>query len=81
MLSYVFNRKKCSVCFSIFIICPVLFFLVGYFSELISDDDTKISSNYSKLVYPGSDGRLVYTPDEKGNIIPDFSHAGYRGGG
>ena len=37
--------------------------------------------NYSKLVYPGSDGRLVYLPDEKGNIIPDFSHCGYMGGG
>ena len=37
--------------------------------------------NYSKLVYPGSDGRLVYVPDEKGNIIPDFSHCGYMGGG
>ena len=37
--------------------------------------------NYSKLVYPGPDGRLVYVPDEKGNIIPDFSHCGYMGGG
>lgn len=32
-------------------------------------------------VYPGVDGRLVYEPDEQGNIIPDFSYAGYRGGG
>ncbi len=37
--------------------------------------------NYSSLVYPGIDGKLVYIPDEKGNIIPDFSHAGYKGGG
>ncbi len=37
--------------------------------------------NYSKLVYPGPDGQLVYVPDEKGNIIPDFSHCGYMGGG
>ncbi len=37
--------------------------------------------NYSKLVYPGPGGRLVYVPDEKGNIIPDFSHCGYMGGG
>ena len=35
----------------------------------------------SKLVYPGSDGRLVYTPDEQGNTIPDFSNCGYMGGG
>ena len=26
-------------------------------------------------------GRLVYVADEEGNRIPDFSHAGYRGGG
>jgi hypothetical protein len=32
-------------------------------------------------VYPGPDGKLVYNADEQGNTIPDFSHAGYRGGG
>ena len=32
-------------------------------------------------VYPGTDGRLVYVPDEQGNTIPDFSHAGFGGGG
>jgi hypothetical protein len=32
-------------------------------------------------VYPGPGGRLVYVPDEQGNIIHDTSHAGYRGGG
>ena len=32
-------------------------------------------------VYPGEDGRIVYVPDEQGNTIPDFSHAGYEGGG
>ncbi|MHB9029531.1 MAG: hypothetical protein ACYC9O_12245 [Candidatus Latescibacterota bacterium] len=37
--------------------------------------------HYSKLVHPGPDGKLVYTPDERGNTIPDFSHAGYGGGG
>jgi len=35
----------------------------------------------SKLVYPGEDGRLVYMPDEQGNMIPDFSNCGYMGGG
>lgn len=35
----------------------------------------------SDIVFPGPDGRLRYTPDERGNLIPDFSHAGYRGGG
>jgi hypothetical protein len=32
-------------------------------------------------VYPGADGKLVYVPDERGNVIHDASHAGYRGGG
>jgi len=32
-------------------------------------------------VYPGSDGKLVYVPDEQGNTILDSSHAGYGGGG
>jgi hypothetical protein len=32
-------------------------------------------------VYPGADGRLVYVPDQQGNTIPDFSCAGYGGGG
>lgn len=33
------------------------------------------------LVYPGTDGKLVYVADSLGNKIPDFSHAGYKGGG
>lgn len=37
--------------------------------------------NASSLVYPGKDGKLVYVADDRGNRIPDFSHAGYRGGG
>lgn len=35
----------------------------------------------STLVYPGTNGRLVYVADSLGNIIPDFSNAGYKGGG
>ncbi|GAB3325120.1 DUF6298 domain-containing protein [Larkinella ripae] len=34
----------------------------------------------AKPVSLGSDGRLVYTPDELGNRIPDFSYCGYRAG-
>ena len=33
------------------------------------------------LVHPGADGKLVYVPDERGDTIPDFSNAGYGGGG
>jgi hypothetical protein len=32
-------------------------------------------------VYPGGDGKLVYVPDDQGNVIHDASHAGYGGGG
>jgi len=35
----------------------------------------------TSLVYPGIDGRLVYIADSLGNKIPDFSNAGYKGGG
>ncbi|MEZ5041234.1 MAG: hypothetical protein R2828_15155 [Saprospiraceae bacterium] len=33
------------------------------------------------LVYPGTDGKMVYVADSLGNTIPDFSNAGYKGGG
>ena len=32
-------------------------------------------------VFPGAGGKLAYVPDQQGNIIQDFSHAGYGGGG
>lgn len=35
----------------------------------------------TSLVYPGVDGKLVYVADSAGNKIPDFSNAGYKGGG
>src|SRR5688500_2173667 len=35
----------------------------------------------TSLVYPGNDGKLVYMGDSLGNKIPDFSNAGYKGGG
>ena len=34
----------------------------------------------SKFVKQEKNGRLVYTPDEQGNILPDFSRVGYAGG-
>ncbi len=38
-------------------------------------------ANHSGLVHPGPDGRLEYIPDTRGNTVPDFSYAGYMGGG
>ena len=43
--------------------------------------NTGEAPNYTTRVYPGANGKLLYIPDEQGNIIPDFSHAGYGGGG
>jgi hypothetical protein len=34
----------------------------------------------TKLIKINTDGSLVYVPDEKGNIIPDFSRVGFYGG-
>lgn len=34
----------------------------------------------SKFIQVGKDGSLKYLPDEKGNIIPDFSNVGYYHG-
>lgn len=42
---------------------------------------TQDISPFTSLVYPGVDGKLVYIADSLGNKIPDFSNAGYKGGG
>jgi hypothetical protein len=34
----------------------------------------------SQFVYYGSDGKLIYKEDEKGNKIPDFGRVGYKKG-
>ncbi len=41
----------------------------------------QVSGVTSAWVQPGADGRLAYRADERGNAIPDFSRAGYGGGG
>lgn len=35
----------------------------------------------SSILYADHTGRIIYHSDEEANRIPDFSHAGYRGGG
>src|SRR5262245_5160702 len=34
----------------------------------------------SALAFLGPDGRLLYTPDAQGDVIPDFSMVGYKTG-
>jgi len=40
-----------------------------------------LAAGKAGLVSVGADGKLVYAADERGNRIPDFSRAGYMGGG
>ena len=42
--------------------------------------DPVIKEWESKFIKQENDGSLKYTPDEKGNIIPDFSRVGFYGG-
>jgi hypothetical protein len=53
----------------------LMFFINGFIS--LAQDIPPTTS----LVYPGTDGRLIYVADSLGNKIPDFSNAGYKGGG
>ena len=48
----------------------VMFFLIS-FSQLINSQTTTLVSIDAK-------GELIYTADEKGNVIPDFSGVGYQ---
>jgi len=41
----------------------------------------RLSRRYSVIVHPGEEDELVYIPDYQGNRIPDYSMAGYKGGG
>jgi hypothetical protein len=62
------NQKK-------FCLLPVFFY--GILLTTRAQDMPPTTS----LVYPGVDGKLVYISDSLGNKIPDFSNAGYMGGG
>ncbi|MBN2636605.1 MAG: hypothetical protein JXR61_10075 [Prolixibacteraceae bacterium] len=51
--------------------------LVGFLINARSQDIPPTTS----LVFPGTDGKLVYVADSLGNKIADFSYAGFKGGG
>ncbi len=71
----------------------VLLFVVSSIETSIANQGSNNNKNQSienefkdippttSLVYPGTDGKLVYVADSLGNKIPDFSNAGYKGGG
>jgi len=53
-------------------IYAVLLFLIFVFRLVNAQDSWS-----PKLAFYGEGGKLHYTPDESGNLIPDFSHVGY----
>src|SRR5512140_3083707 len=57
--------------------CFVVLFIIATGSIINAQDIPPTTT----LVYPGTDGKLVYVADSLGNKIPDFSNAGYKGGG
>lgn len=66
----------------------ILFFCCVFFSPTFTAHaqdrqlipDLVSGQNQSSLLQVDDDNRLVYHSDERGNRIPDFSHAGYRNG-
>ncbi len=60
-------------------------YLVGYLVVVVvmmsGVRRVEAEENFSTRVYPGEGGKLINVPDEQGNVIQDFSHCGYMGGG
>jgi hypothetical protein len=56
----------------------VLSFASLLFAALLAIATTRAQSQW---VHPGNNGKLVYKATARGDRIPDFSSAGYRGGG
>ena len=54
---------------------------VAYVSSGSGSSVKLVASNSSSLVFTNETGKLAYIADKNGNCIPDFSYAGYRGGG
>ena len=48
--------------------CSILLVIVFFYSS---------KAQTSALVSVGTNGKLIYTPDQKGNVVPDFSGVGY----
>ncbi|MGH3714571.1 MAG: discoidin domain-containing protein [Micromonosporaceae bacterium] len=47
----------------------------------LTEAEVHVVAGTSARLALGADGKLVYTPYSNGDVIPDFSRAGYRGGG
>jgi len=53
------------------------YFLVSILMLLVVMQGTSYAQT-SSLVSVGTNGHLLYTPDAKGNVVPDFSAVGYK---
>ncbi|MGF7139448.1 hypothetical protein [Roseimarinus sediminis] len=54
---------------------------ISFFFMICHVPDASAQNQWSTdYVYFGKGGKLCYTADELGNVIPDFSHVGYRFG-
>ena len=76
--------KKLLYTFAVLMFLTSIYQGTVYGITQVSKNDLKFSQDLpptTSLVYPGVDGKLVYVADEQGNTIPDFSNAGYKGGG
>ncbi|MGE8381868.1 MAG: hypothetical protein ACN6PN_26115, partial [Sphingobacterium sp.] len=52
-----------------------------YFLEaLLREESLRSGRAQSSLVRKDPEGKLIYFPDDKGNIVPDFSRVGYHQG-
>lgn len=51
------------------------------YRKILADPDIMKVGGASELLHPGKDGALEYSPDADGNLLCDFTHVGYRGGG
>lgn len=72
---HTFNKQNrtgyVSVLLCAFLVCLNI---AGTFAQKVKVEEPP------KPIFKGKDGKLNYTPDEKGNRIPDFSYAGYMAG-
>ncbi len=58
----------------------IIILFTGFFS--LANSSHQLSAQYkSAVVHYDENMQLVYHSDQDGNRIPDFSHAGYKGGG
>ena len=62
-----------------FALIPLLILIMGMGTQVLYGQKKKVIEP-PKPVFEGKDGKMNYTPDEKGNRIPDFSYSGYMAG-